>query len=351
MSSTQTRLSSALPALLGVSLLLGAGVSLGSETPESRPLAGEKVRPNEAGLIPILMYHRIGHPEGVWTRTPQNFRRDLTELYERGYRPVSLTDLVRGHIDLPAGLSPVVLTFDDGHEGQLRFLEENGKTSVDPDCAVGMLLVFHHEHPDFPIEATFFLNGETPFGQPEYVREKLDFIVSHGMDIGNHTTVHADLHHERFHNPRAIQRVIGEQAAYLQDALKDFVYEVNTFALCHGHRPPGKSLRSLLASGSFENRGYNNIAILNVGSGPSSSPIDKDFTPLSLPRIRASRTNVKGFGMYDWLERLDKAPPGRFVSDGDPEVFTVVEALRGRVDPRKIRPRRLVVRRNEAAEP
>jgi hypothetical protein len=38
--------------------------------------AGELV-PNELGRIMILEYHKIDYPEAQWTRTPENFRRDL----------------------------------------------------------------------------------------------------------------------------------------------------------------------------------------------------------------------------------------------------------------------------------
>ena len=49
---------------------------------------------NELGRIMILEYHRIDYPEGRWTRTPENFRRDLETLYARGYRLVNLNALL-----------------------------------------------------------------------------------------------------------------------------------------------------------------------------------------------------------------------------------------------------------------
>ena len=80
-------------------------------------------KPNELGDIIILMYHEIGSPEGEWRRTPENFRRDLQTLYGLGYRAVSLQDVVNGRIDIPAGTSPVVLTFDDGNKGNFNYLK------------------------------------------------------------------------------------------------------------------------------------------------------------------------------------------------------------------------------------
>src|SRR5690554_5501258 len=92
--------------------------------------------PNELGQVMVLMYHEIGHPEGEWRRTPENFRRDLQMLYEQGYRAVTLTDMVRGEINIPAGTSPVVFTFDDGNRGNFNYLEADEGPVLDPDCAV-----------------------------------------------------------------------------------------------------------------------------------------------------------------------------------------------------------------------
>jgi hypothetical protein len=79
--------------------------------------------PNEPGSVMLLEYHRIGEPEGRWTRSPTHFRDDLERLWSAGYRAVALDAFVTGSIDLPAGTSPVVLTFDDSSPGQFRYLE------------------------------------------------------------------------------------------------------------------------------------------------------------------------------------------------------------------------------------
>src|SRR5680860_778944 len=76
---------------------------------------------NELGQVMILMYHKIGSPENEWMRTPQNFRQDLMNLYENGYRLVNLLDYVNGNIDIEAGKSPVILTFDDATLGPVSY--------------------------------------------------------------------------------------------------------------------------------------------------------------------------------------------------------------------------------------
>src|SRR5438132_7913271 len=89
--------------------------------------------PNEMGHIPILEYHIIGSTASTnpnvtqWFRPVDRFKQDLETLYARGYRPISISQLVDKKIDLPAGLSPVVFTFDDAPPEQFRFIEQNGK--------------------------------------------------------------------------------------------------------------------------------------------------------------------------------------------------------------------------------
>ncbi|MFO8060018.1 MAG: hypothetical protein R6U70_05120, partial [Bacillota bacterium] len=96
------------------------------EQPEPEPVPvdpgpGSGLAPNELGSVMILMYHDLGEGEGEgeWRRSRENFRRDLEYLWENGYRPVSLSDYLSGEIDLPEGMSPVILTFDDGLSSQL----------------------------------------------------------------------------------------------------------------------------------------------------------------------------------------------------------------------------------------
>ena len=85
--------------------------------------------PNELGRVMILEYHKIDYPEDRWTRTPENFRRDLRDA--SGSAAIALwrlNDYLDGKITLPAGTTPVVLTFDDSSPGQFRYLEQNGTT-------------------------------------------------------------------------------------------------------------------------------------------------------------------------------------------------------------------------------
>ena len=185
---------------------------------------------------------------------------------EKGYRPISLRDYVNGNITTKAGCTPIVLTFDDGNENNFRYLEDN---TIDKDSALGILLDFNKDYPDFGATATFFLNGEAPFGQSGREAEKINFLLENEMDVGNHTRTHANFTKL---SKEELEKEIGGQAQYLEEFIKDDSYNIDTIALPYGSRPKDESLTSFLREGTYKGVAYKNIAILNVGWNPAFSP-------------------------------------------------------------------------------
>lgn len=312
-----------------------------SEENEEKEIDLQIIKPNEAGQIMVLMYHHIAEPEAEWSRTPDNFRKDLQYLYDNGYRPISLVDYVTGNITTEAGYTPVVLTFDDGRQNNFNMIQDDdGKWIIDSNCAVGILEEFHKKHPDFPLEATFFVNDNIPFGQSEHLEYKLKYIIEKGMDIGNHTVTHVDFSNA---NGERIQRELAGIVKMLNQYIPD--YRVNTLALPFGSRPKDKSLTHLLNTGAYEGIEYENIAILNVGWDPYKSPYHKDFNPLAIHRVRASDLDkyTQDVGMYDWLKRFEEGKRTRYISDGDPNIVTVPKNFEEVIDKEKIKDKELRV--------
>lgn len=297
------------------------------------------LKPNEAGQIMVLMYHNIGEEEAEWVRTAENFKKDLKTLYDKGYRPISLEDFVNNNINVEAGLTPIVITFDDGNQNNFNIIEKDGGKIVDPNCAVGILEEFNKENPDFSLNATFFVFGSNPFRQEELLEYKLNYLVEKGFHIGNHTLGHNDM--SKIKDASEIQKVLGKQASFLESYIPD--YKVNTYALSYGARPKDKTLYPYLQKGQYEGMTYENIAVLNVGWDPSVSPIDKSFDPYSIHRIRASETKVDGVGMYDWLAVFDKNPERRYISDGNPDIVTVPKKFEEKVDTEKLNEKELYI--------
>ncbi|HET7622797.1 MAG TPA: polysaccharide deacetylase family protein, partial [Gemmatimonadaceae bacterium] len=160
---------------------------------------------NELGRVPILEYHLIGDSDSRWMVERGHFRDQLRLLYERGYRPITVSELVDGKIDLPAGKSPVVFTFDDASPSQFSYIERDGRLEVDPNSVVGIWLAFHAEHPDWGRKATFCMlpgaaAGRSFFGdkgiegqKSEWRMKKVRFLAEQGFELCNHTLWHANL--------------------------------------------------------------------------------------------------------------------------------------------------------------
>lgn len=278
--------------------------------------------PNELGRIPVVEYHLIDTADGRYARERGRFARDLELLYQRGYRPVSISQLLDRKIDLPRGLSPVVFVFDDASPSQFRYIERNGNLEIDPVSAVGIWMDFRKRRPDWANNAVFCMlsgaqAGRSLFGdkgiegqKSEWRHRKVQFLKDQGFELCNHTLWHANL-------SKYSDAVVQEQIARGEMAIDSAVpgYDVRTFALPLGVWPKN---RALAKSGSWTDPKtgkafrYDNEAILEVAGGPTESPHDPKFNPLSIKRIE-----VFGNQLEQVLDRLDRNA-SRYVSDGDP---------------------------------
>jgi hypothetical protein len=284
---------------------------------------------NELGRFLILEYHLIQEQETRWGRSIPNFKQDLERLYQAGYRPVAMADIIDGEIDLPAGTKPVLLTFDDSSPGQFRYLTKNGKKEIDPECAVGLLLSFHRQHPDWAKKAVFFVLPEAKqphklFGQPECEADKLKELVALGFEIGNHTLWHANL-------GKYDDTTVQKQLAQSEEAIQKRVpgYAVRSLALPFGVYP--KDLQ-LAVKGKFKGRAYQHEAILRVAGGAAQSPFSTGCDLLHLPRIQ-----VPGPDLKYWLSHYEKHPGEVFVSDGQPRTVTFPKALQPKFNATKFK--------------
>lgn len=272
-----------------------------------------QVQPNELGRVMILMYHQIGPKEGEWTRTPENFRKDLERLYKNGYRLVSLKDYLNNNISVPAGYTPVILTFDDGPANQFRYIEQNNELIIDPDCAVGIITEFARKNPDFGTAASFYVNfPASAFGQREYTAKKFAQLLEFEMDIGNHSYSH------QYFNRLSTEEVEKELSLQVKEVQKILPgYSIDSLALPFGLWPKE---RSAAVSGNYDGISYDHKAILLVGAHPAPSPISDRFNPLALPRIRGSQEELD-----KWFNHFEQKPEDRYISDGNPDLITIRE--------------------------
>jgi nucleoid-associated protein YgaU/peptidoglycan/xylan/chitin deacetylase (PgdA/CDA1 family) len=266
--------------------------------------------PNKMGDILVLEFHNIDEPEGRWTRSPDNFRRDLEYLLAQGYYPVNLIDVVRKNLDhVPRGRRPVVLTFDDSSGGQFRYLEDG---SIDPNCAVGIMNAMHEEHDeDWPRRATFFvlLNADEPglplFRQDDTGPQKVRTLVEWGMEIGSHTIHHLDL-------SQATPEQIRWELAVSQNCLEALIpgRQVRSFAVPYGAYPDDLSLLQGGYSES-EDLNYRYEAAVKIGAQPAPSPFGPNFDPFHIPRVQAFQAELD-----KWFPYYERYPERCYVSDG-----------------------------------
>ena len=278
------------------------------------------IRPNELGKIMVLEYHVIGDEELRWTRTRANFRKDLEYLHANGYYLVGMRDLLADRVRVPAGKTPVVLTFDDSNRSQFQFIAgPDGQLTVDPASGLGILEAFVEEHPDFGRAGVFCIlpSADPPndlFGQPEHRQRKLQYLASSGYELCNHTLWHALL-------DRTEPTEIVRQLALTQKAIHEAVpgYEVRVF------NPPGgvypEDLGPVL-EGTHEGESYQHWAILEVTGGPMTAPGHRDTDYLHVPRIQAIPDELDR-----WFRHFEQNPEERYVSDGDPDLVVFPAAL------------------------
>ena len=311
-------------ARVGVSSGVASGKTA-QETSAGTAQGNGDVQLNELGRIMILEYHLIGYPEAQWRRTPENFKKDLDMLYENGYYPVPLRDLINRRMKVPAGKTPFVLTFDDSSQGQFRFLKKGSQLEIDPESAVGIMEAFKKNHPNCPLTATFYVlpaidPGLRLFGQEEYIQEKLQFLVQHGYEIGNHSYWHQNL-------GKTDDAGVQKQLALAVKAVQSYVpgYQVHSLALPLGVHAKNPALER---DGEYQGTPYHNDSILLVGSGTAPSPYSADFNPFRLERIQAGDTP---WGPKAYIAMFKKDPSLRYVSDGNNAILSAPMALRGKL--------------------
>lgn len=294
------------------------------------PLNLKLCHPNEAGQVPILEYHQLT-PDSQQAHNYQypigEFRRDMEKLYTLGYRPINLTEFVQGKFDVPAGKSPVVITFDDALPGQVDF-GPDGK--VVPDCAAGVLLDMHAKHADWPLKGTFFVlprpGMNDYFYQHESSNQKLQWLVQNGFELGNHT-----VHHQAGIKHWPAQRVEMEFAVAAK-MIDDIVpgYKVDLLALPFGVYPKNEKL---VIKGSYNGLSYSNVCALQAGAAPANPSITKGYRPYRVPRIIPGHED---YAIEYWLHFLKQHPQARYISDGDVRTVTVPKRLASAVVPARI---------------
>ncbi|MEU4832105.1 polysaccharide deacetylase family protein [Streptosporangium sp. NPDC023615] len=287
------------------------------------PEFARQVKANEAGAVPILMYHRITKKRlASIDRTPAQVRKELERLARGGYVPVTAREFATGRMDVPAGKHPVVLTFDDGHHSHFS-LQADGAPAR--DSAVGIIYQVARKYPGFRPVATFWINNH-PFGLREHRDQEraVRWLVDRGFEVANHTWSHP-------HLPSLGKKQIAGQLARLERLLKRLgVPPSDTMALPFGAMP---RKRSTVQAGKWQGTPYRFKGVFLAGAEPSVSPFDKRYDHRSIQRVQSNgkKGECRKWCSQYWLEWLDRHPRERYTADGDPGRISVPRGLRDNI--------------------
>jgi hypothetical protein len=280
--------------------------------------------PNEMGRIMVLEYHLITDHNGDYARERGQYRKDLELLYNRGYRPVNMSDVLDKKLNLPRGLSPVVFVFDDASPEQFRYINNNGKLEIDPTSGMGIWLDFRKTHPDWNNKAVYCLlsgasAGHNFFGdrgvqgqKSNWRFPKVKWLADNGFELCDHTLWHAQLSK---YPDAFVQEQIARNALAIDSAVPG--YKIRSMALPQGLWPKNRALAS---KGSWTNPktgktvSYDWPVVFEVAGGPMRSPYDPAFNPGMTPRIQ-----VIGNAIENMINKLESSG-NAYISDGNPSV-------------------------------
>ena len=298
----------------------------GGVSPEAARPAFSPLPPNHLGRIPVLEYHLISDHDALYSRTRDTFRKELAEVYARGYRPITMAQLLdKDFSDVPVGMSPVVYTFDDASPSQFRYIETNGQLDIDPESGIGIWLAFAKSHPDWKGKAVFcMLNGGSDghnfFGDGpnkgvvpkayEGQRRawrflKVKWLADNGFELCDHTLWHAQLSK---YSDAVVQEQIARNLMGIDSAVPG--YTVRTMALPLGEWPKNHQLAwagMWTDPKSGKTITYHFDDVLEVAGGPTRSPYDPKFDPHSIARVE-----MNGDQLVRALDQMDRTKT-RFV--------------------------------------
>lgn len=301
-----------------------------------------KVKPNEMGKVMVVMFHNFVETftpskwdKGEYTTTFSSFEKLLGELYQKGYRLISMEDYLNNNINVPAGCIPMVFTFDDGTDGQFNLVKDGNGLVASKKSAVGIMEEFNKAHPDFGLKGTFFVNlgGETFKGEGT-LSERLKYLIDKGFDIGNHTMNHIHLNEAK--SAEKISEEIGGNQKKMLELVPD--YNFKFFSLPFGQ--PSKSLKEHVIKGQYQGVNYDNKIIVEVGWDPAYSPVSKNFDPLSTHRVRSSGIKPVDADLEWWLKNLTRAD--QYISDGNPDTITIPKDKEEGVNKSNLKDKKLV---------
>ncbi len=284
--------------------------------------------PNEMNDIIIAMYHGVSADvldSDTVHRSIEGFKADLQLLYDNGYRAITMEDLMSNNINVPKGYTPIVLTFDDGLSSQLSFeYDANGELSVKENTAVAIINEFNEKNPDFGQTAMFYVyTSQRPFKGKGTFEDCLEYLLANGYEVGAHTYSHPFL--DRL-TAGEIQMEMAYNTTGITKNMEDLdALDIKYVAYPYGVTPDDEERRQYLLRGYYQGYAYEfHSAVLAAPNLNTSTLIySNSYDSANIGRYRGTDNAVLDLS---WKVRRDERVEGnKFISDGDPNMVTILE--------------------------
>lgn len=241
--------------------------------------------------IPVLMYHSIDRKGGRFSISPEEFRSQLEKLYKAGFITAPLSDILAKKEYLKHQ-RVVLLRFDDSRRNQFNYLiDKHGTVTIDPDCALGILLDFYKTHHSFGKNALFCIIATEGFHQPKYLKRKLLFLLQEGMELANHGYYHVPITHA---SPEEIDANFGKAMAYWHKILGSAAEHIHYVAPPYGAVPQRHDSQMRLRCFEYKGISYPQVAILYAGRAYKKViplPFCGEFNPYEIPCFEVTKEN------------------------------------------------------------
>jgi peptidoglycan/xylan/chitin deacetylase (PgdA/CDA1 family) len=249
------------------------------------------VRELRTEKTPILMVHHVDQEESRFVISPTRLWKYLDYLRNNDYALVRFDEFAQGY--RPLGKRAAVLTFDDSTIDQYRI----EKGSLDPTCALGVLERYKKTYPEFRVTATFFINTTmkdgTPAFEQETIRDKLEFLVNEGYEIGSHGDRHVAFAKL---SAAQIRSNLESFEKHLHQQLPN--YRVRSFAYPYGSLPDKERQAVVQEYYEFTAHAWGGTAKPMVHNVPRIEMNPKERLSTYAPRLSTEQASVQRGNVY-----------------------------------------------------